>query len=168
MRRSRWNASISRKTLRKPPGGSASLTRCGKYRSFLRPAISRLRRVIWSNSPPLRASPPHKPGSSSSTNRASARAVRRVFDYPLVRRKAEPSVNVILFPAMRPNRAWRLLGVIGPPRSDWNTYGDGPHSRCRRRSAHNSSPRGSSVPIADSCSAINGVNNWISDWVARR
>src|SRR5215831_2171277 len=46
MRRSRWNASISRKTLRKGPRGSASSTRCGKSRSFLRPMISRLRRVI--------------------------------------------------------------------------------------------------------------------------
>src|SRR6266566_5283120 len=49
MRRSRWNASISRKTLRKPPGGSASSTRCGKSRSFVRPTISRLRRVISPN-----------------------------------------------------------------------------------------------------------------------
>src|SRR5262245_17696895 len=49
MRRSRWNASISRKTLRKPSGGSASSTRCGKSRSFLRPMISRLRRVISPN-----------------------------------------------------------------------------------------------------------------------
>src|SRR5215813_3207343 len=46
MRRSRWKASKSRKTLRKPPGGSASSTRCGKSRSFTRPVISRLRRVI--------------------------------------------------------------------------------------------------------------------------
>src|SRR5215471_16381720 len=37
MRRSRWNASISRKTLRKPPGGNVSSTRCGKSRSFVRP-----------------------------------------------------------------------------------------------------------------------------------
>src|SRR5258708_14202188 len=58
MRRSRWNASISRKTLRKPPGGSASSTRCGKSRSFVRPTISRLRRVIPPNPPPLRESPP--------------------------------------------------------------------------------------------------------------
>jgi hypothetical protein len=43
MRRSWWNASISRKTLRKPSGGSARSTRCGKSRSFLRPMISRLR-----------------------------------------------------------------------------------------------------------------------------
>jgi len=56
MRRSRWNASISRKTLRKPPGGSASSTRCGKSRSFVRPTISRLRRVISSNPLRLRAS----------------------------------------------------------------------------------------------------------------
>src|SRR5215510_8518529 len=34
MRRSRWNVSISRKTLRKPPGGSASSTRSGKSCSF--------------------------------------------------------------------------------------------------------------------------------------
>src|SRR5262245_31035607 len=54
MRRSRRNASISRKTLRKPPGGSASSTRCGKSRSFVRPTISRLRRVISPN--PLRLS----------------------------------------------------------------------------------------------------------------
>src|SRR5262249_3305894 len=32
--------------LRKGPRGSASSTRCGKSRSFLRPMISRLRRVI--------------------------------------------------------------------------------------------------------------------------
>src|SRR6266581_8949880 len=44
MRRSRWNASKSRKALRKPPGGTASSTRCGKSRSFVRPVISRLRR----------------------------------------------------------------------------------------------------------------------------
>src|SRR5215467_9674132 len=54
MRRSRWNASISRKTLRKPPGVSARSTRCGKSRSFVRPTISRLRRVISPN--PLRLS----------------------------------------------------------------------------------------------------------------
>jgi len=51
MRRSRWKASNSRKTLRKPPGGSASSTRCGKSRSFVRPVISRLRRVISPNPP---------------------------------------------------------------------------------------------------------------------
>ena len=45
----RWNVSISRKTLRKPPGGSASSTRCGKSRSCVRPTISRLRRVISPN-----------------------------------------------------------------------------------------------------------------------
>src|SRR5215470_6610490 len=54
MRRSRWNVSISRKTLRKPPGGSASSTRCGKSCSFAKPVISRLRRVISPN--PLRLS----------------------------------------------------------------------------------------------------------------
>jgi hypothetical protein len=32
---------------------------------FVRPTISRLRRVISPNPPPLRASPPHKPDSSS-------------------------------------------------------------------------------------------------------
>jgi hypothetical protein len=52
MRLSRWNASISRKTLRKPPNGTASSTRSGKSRSFVRPMISRLRRVILPN-PPL-------------------------------------------------------------------------------------------------------------------
>ena len=46
MRRSRWNASISGKTLRKPPGGNVSSTRCGKSRSFVRPVISRLRRLM--------------------------------------------------------------------------------------------------------------------------
>jgi len=56
MRRSRWNASISSKTLRRPSGGSASSTRCGKSRSFLRPMISRLRRVISPNPLRLRAS----------------------------------------------------------------------------------------------------------------
>jgi hypothetical protein len=40
MRRSRWNVSISSKTLRKPSGGSASSTRYGKFRSFARPAIA--------------------------------------------------------------------------------------------------------------------------------
>jgi len=65
MRRSRWNASNSRKALRKPPGGTASSTRCGKSRSFVRPTISRLRRVISPNPPPLRVSPPHKRDSSS-------------------------------------------------------------------------------------------------------
>src|SRR6266516_7577360 len=46
MRRSRWNASISSKTLRKPSGGSTSSTRCGKSRSFIYPVISDLRRLI--------------------------------------------------------------------------------------------------------------------------
>src|SRR5437899_2045052 len=55
MRRPRWNASISRKTLRKPPGGNVSSTRCGKSRSFVRPIISRLRRVILPNPPSLHA-----------------------------------------------------------------------------------------------------------------
>src|SRR5215831_1067064 len=53
MRRSRWNASISWKT---PPGGSASSIRYGKSRSFVRPTISRLRRVISPNPLRLRAS----------------------------------------------------------------------------------------------------------------
>src|SRR5262249_52746443 len=48
------------------PSGSASSTRCGKSRSFLRPTISRLRRVISPDPPPLRASPPHKPASQAS------------------------------------------------------------------------------------------------------
>src|SRR5262245_33853130 len=65
MRRSRWNASISSKTPRKPSGGSASSTRCGKSCSFARPVIWSLRRVISSNPPRLRASPPHAPGSLS-------------------------------------------------------------------------------------------------------
>src|SRR6266404_5283030 len=57
-RRSRWNASNSRKVLRKPPGGGASSTRCRKSRSFVRPTISRLRRVISPNPLPPRASQP--------------------------------------------------------------------------------------------------------------
>ncbi len=53
-------------TLRKPPGGSASSTRCGKSRSFVRPTISRLRRVISSPNPrPRPASSLRKPGSAS-------------------------------------------------------------------------------------------------------
>jgi hypothetical protein len=64
MRRLRWNASISRKALRKPPGGNVSSTRCGKSRSFVRPMISRLRRVISPNPPPLRASLLVRSGSS--------------------------------------------------------------------------------------------------------
>jgi hypothetical protein len=61
MCRSRWNASISSKTLRKPSSGSTSSTRCGKSRSFVRRTNSllrRMRRVISPNPPPLRASPP--------------------------------------------------------------------------------------------------------------
>ena len=58
MRRSRWNASISWKTLRKPHGGSANSTKYGKSRSFIRPTISRLRRVISPNPPTLLVSPP--------------------------------------------------------------------------------------------------------------
>jgi len=77
MRRSRWNESISRKILRKPSGGSGSSTRCGKSRSFLRPMISRLRRVISPNPPPLRASPQVHPRSSFSANQASGRNGRR-------------------------------------------------------------------------------------------
>jgi hypothetical protein len=38
--RSRWNSSISCKTLRKPSGGNVSSTACGKSRSFVRPMIS--------------------------------------------------------------------------------------------------------------------------------
>ena len=60
MRRSEWNASNSKKVLRKPPGGSASWTRCGKSRSFVRPTISRLRRVIFPNP---RRPPPSAPRS---------------------------------------------------------------------------------------------------------
>jgi hypothetical protein len=47
-----------RKVLRKPPGGGASSTRCRKSRSFVRPTISRLRRVISPNPLPPRASQP--------------------------------------------------------------------------------------------------------------
>ena len=166
MRRSRWNASISRKTLRKPPGGSASLTRCGKYRSFLRPAISRLRRVIWSNSPPLRASPPHKPGSSSSTNRASARAVRRVFDYPLVRRKAEPSVNVILFPAMRGHGGfWASSGR----RARTGTHTVMAHSRAAAGAERAVPPpgRGVDAQAASNAEQVESQFSRLGAWTAR-
>ncbi len=60
---------------------------------------------------------------------------------PVCRGPRSPGHSRSHVAACGPNRAWKLFGVIGPPRSDWNTYGDGPHSRCRRRSARNSSPR---------------------------
>src|SRR5512132_3718093 len=41
---------------------------------------------------------------------------------------------------IRPNSAWKALGVIGPSRSVIKTCEDGPCSRCRRRSARISSP----------------------------
>src|SRR6516225_8465341 len=44
--RSWWKASNSRLWLRKPPGGSASSTMCGKSRSFMCAVISNLRRVM--------------------------------------------------------------------------------------------------------------------------
>jgi hypothetical protein len=59
MRCSRWKASNSKKALRNPPGGTVSSTRCGKSRSFARPRLSRLRRLIWSNPAPTLASPPY-------------------------------------------------------------------------------------------------------------
>src|SRR5262249_54696607 len=44
--------------------------------------------------------------------------------------------NCILARApIRPNSAWKALGVIGPSRSVIKTCEDGPCSRCRRRSA---------------------------------
>src|SRR5262249_7956619 len=58
MRRSRWNAPICSKTSRKPSGGSASSTRCGKSRSFVSRTNSLLRRVISPDPLPPRASPP--------------------------------------------------------------------------------------------------------------
>src|SRR6516162_8645884 len=68
MRRSRWNASISSKTPRKPSGGSTSSTRCGKSRSVVRRMFSRLRpRVILPNPPRPRASPLVPPDSCSLT-----------------------------------------------------------------------------------------------------
>jgi len=51
MLRSRWKASNSRLWLRKPPGGSASSTMCGKSRSFMCAVISNLRRVIVGTEP---------------------------------------------------------------------------------------------------------------------
>src|SRR5215831_18187337 len=49
--------------------------------------------------------------------------------------------NCILARApIRPNSAWKALGVIGPSRSVIKTCEDGPCSRCRRRSARISSP----------------------------
>ena len=65
--RSRWNSSISSKTLRKTSSGSTSSTRCGKFRSFIKRTASllrRMRRVISPNPPPLRASVPVHPRSS--------------------------------------------------------------------------------------------------------
>src|SRR4029453_17738783 len=41
---------------------------------------------------------------------------------------------------LRPNSAWKALGVIGPSRSVMKTCEDGPCSRCRRRRARISSP----------------------------
>src|SRR5262249_53593123 len=41
---------------------------------------------------------------------------------------------------IRPNSAWKALGVIGPSRSVIRTCEDSPCSRCRRRSARISSP----------------------------
>jgi hypothetical protein len=41
---------------------------------------------------------------------------------------------------IRPNSAWKALGVIGPSRSVIKTCEDGSCSRCRRRSARISSP----------------------------
>src|SRR6476619_5322269 len=41
---------------------------------------------------------------------------------------------------IRPNSAWKALGVIGPSRSDIKTCEDSPCSRCRRLSARISSP----------------------------
>src|SRR5262249_12401836 len=84
MPRSRWNDSSSWLLSRKPPAGSSSSTRCGKSRSFICPVISDLRRVISPNAPPLRASPPHKPGA----------AVAAVL--PIVRRVVIPVVVVVL------------------------------------------------------------------------
>src|ERR1700750_1020083 len=49
--------------------------------------------------------------------------------------------NCILARApIRPNSAWKALGVIGPSRSVIKTCEDSPCSRCRRRSARISSP----------------------------
>src|SRR6516162_3881718 len=49
--------------------------------------------------------------------------------------------NCILARApIRPNSAWKALGVIGPSRSVIKTCEDGPCSRCRRRRARISSP----------------------------
>jgi hypothetical protein len=51
----------------------------GSPRSFIRPTISRLRRVISPNPPLLRASPPHNPDSSSWASQRAPRAVPRVL-----------------------------------------------------------------------------------------
>ena len=49
--------------------------------------------------------------------------------------------NCILARApIRPNSAWKALGVIGPSRSVMKTCEDSPCSRCRRRRARISSP----------------------------
>src|SRR6516225_2715880 len=60
----------ARKTLRKPSGGTASSTRYGKSRSFLRPTISRLRRVILPNPLRPRASPPLPPTAAQDDREA--------------------------------------------------------------------------------------------------
>src|SRR5262245_1223948 len=82
MRRSRWNVSISRKTLRKPPGGSASSTRCGKSCSFARPTISRLRRVI------CKATEHRLP--QQTNQRVAAVLARACIGEHLARRHAQP------------------------------------------------------------------------------
>jgi len=43
-------------------------------------------------------------------------------------------------PPIRPNSAWKALGVIGPSRSVMKTCDDAPCSRCRRLRARISSP----------------------------
>jgi quercetin dioxygenase-like cupin family protein len=52
---------------------------------------------------------------------------------------APPRVILARAP-IRPNSAWKALGVIGPSRSVIKTCEDGSCSRCRRRSARISSP----------------------------
>src|SRR5262249_38084938 len=110
--RSRWNASISRKTSRKPSGGSASSTRCGKSRSFVRRKVSLLRRIISPNPLPLRASQQVHPRSSFWANQASGLNGRA---YPCAdppKREAIrhewKSPSVVCSEATRPPR-WHLI-----------------------------------------------------------
>jgi hypothetical protein len=66
--------------------------------------------------------------------------VPRVLRLESNRRELEAIQGSSLRAPIRPNRAWKALGVIGPSRSVIKACEDGPCSRCRRRSARISSP----------------------------